>query len=146
MATQEQIQNVIDTILQMKPDHPFQEINQSQVGIRAVLSYLHQSTGEVTAGSIAQYMGVSTARVAVLLKKMVAKGLIEKQTATSDGRVSIVRLSPAGQCAAAQIHDGICNRIGLVIDRLGMERVLDFLATAQQIAELLPPPELDLPD
>lgn len=140
MATREQIETVAAVLQQIHPAPFFHKINQSQAGIGAVMRYLSETEGDVTAGSIADFMGVSTARVAVLLKKMAAKGLIVKAKNTADGRVTIVRLSDAGKQAAQSMQNSFYSRVGKVIDKIGMERMLEFLATAAEISQINPDP------
>lgn len=145
VATREQIEQVAATLRQLRPAPFFKVLNESQMGIGAVVRYLKETEGEVNAGNIAAFMGVSTARVAVLLKKMAAKGLIVKETAASDGRVTIVRLSETGMQTAAAMEESVCRKIGQVIDRLGVDRMLDFLAMVRDITELAgeDPPDLE---
>lgn len=145
MATSRQIAQVMTTLRQLQPAPCFKLLNEAQMGAGAVIRYLREAEGEVSAGNIADFMGVSTARVAVLLRKMAAKGLIVKETSPTDGRVTIVRLSEAGEKTAEAMKENICHRVGQIIDRLGMERMEDFLESVREIATLMQeaPPELD---
>ncbi len=144
MATYEQIEMVATALQKIHPAPFFKKINESQAGIGAVMRYLSESDDEVTAGSIAEFMGVSTARVAVLLKKMAAKGLIVKENAAFDGRVTIVHLSETGKQTALTMRSSMYSRVGEVIDRVGIDRMLEFLAIAAEITEIAPDPHKDL--
>lgn len=138
MASQEQIEAVAAAMRKIRPAPLFKLISESQTGIGAVMRYLSDADGEVTAGNIADFMGVSTARVAVLLKKLSAKGLIVKESAASDGRVTIVRLSDTGKQTAEAMRSGVCGKIGEAIDKIGMERMLEFLTIAGEISDIDP--------
>ncbi len=107
MATREQIEVLLERLEKAPPSEHFQHIDNNPVGIRAILKYLSETNEKVTAGKISEHLKVSTARVAVLLKKMEAKGLIEKEHDPDDGRIVIVELSGHGKqtaLAARQWH------------------------------------------
>lgn len=140
MATQEQIDQIAKILRQTPPAPFFQKVSESQVGIGAVMGYLSEVDTDATAGEIAAFMGVSSARVAVLLKKMVAQGLIVKERSATDARVTIVHLTESGAETARRMKDSMCEKIAEVIDKIGMERLLDFLKTAGEIARLAPGP------
>lgn len=145
MATQEQIEQIVDALCTAPPKAFFQTMDETQAGIGAVLRFLSGAEGTVTAGRIAELMNVSTARVAVLLKKMVAKGLIIKEADPSDARITVVQLSEKGEKTAATIRANIHRQIGLVIDRIGMERMLEFAEVSQMIHQVCkhsPPADL----
>lgn len=133
MATPAQIEELIEALRSAHPKALFQVMDETQAGIGAVLRFLYTSEETVTAGKIAEYMHVSTARVAVLLKKMAAKGLIIRQSAPGDARVTVVQLSQEGRAAVEAMRSAVRTRIGAAIDRIGMERMLEFAATAREL-------------
>ena len=97
MATQEQIKKIHSEMEKAQPVDFFKRINEIQAGIGAVLRVLYEYDGTVTAGQISEILEVSTARVAVLLKKMDSKGLITKKHSTDDARVTIVSITEHGK-------------------------------------------------
>lgn len=137
MATQQQIETLLAELYKAPPSEHFQQIDISAVGIRAILKYLSESRDHATAGTISKALGVSTARVAVLLKKMVAKGLLEKQSDPSDGRLVVVQLSQLGKDTANRIHDEMFAQLGTLIDEIGMERMLEFAAISYEIHSVM---------
>lgn len=143
MATEAEITRLLEQLQQAPPSAGFKNIDRNTAGIRAILKYLNETRTTVTAGKISETMGVSTARVAVLLKKMVDKGLIEKTGDPSDARVVVVRLSEAGVKEAARIRQGIRNQIGLMIDRIGLERMLEFTAISKEVHAVMKAQEFD---
>lgn len=145
MATQEQIEQITALLQENHPARFFNHMGQSQAGIGAVMRFLSQSR-KATAGEIAEFMNVSTARVAVLLKKMEAKGLIVKERDPSDARITIVRLSELGMQTDARIQDQMHRKVGEVIDKVGMARMLDFVTIAREIRDTLPDPDAKLQD
>ena len=137
MANAEQIETLLEQFKKAPPAECFQNVDMSSAGIRAILKILNETDRKVTAGTLSECMRVSTARVAVLLKKMVAKGLIEKEADADDGRVVVVRLSEYGRQTAEKFRKNLYDRIGEMIDRVGMEKMLEFAAISNEIHEVM---------
>lgn len=136
MATQEQIEVLLKQLKKAPPSELFKSINENTAGIRAILHFLNETSGIVTAGKISEHMNVSTARVAVLLKKMAERGLIEKDSDPSDARLVVVKLSEEGEKAAEKMKNSVYSQVGTMIDKVGMERMLEFAAIANEIHSL----------
>lgn len=137
MATNEQIKSLLRMLKKAPPSECFPNFDMNAVGIRAILKLLNETDERVTAGRISECMKVSTARVAVLLKKMTAKGLIEKESDSADGRVVVVRLTDLGKRTADGFRENLYGRIGEMIDRVGMERMLEFAAISSEIQAVM---------
>lgn len=144
MATSEQMHFILEALQTTQPRELFRAMDMQQAGIGAVLRLVYESEDAVTAGKIADYMGVSTARVAVLLKKMAQQGLIFKESDKNDARVTVVRLSEKGRARAEQMRAHLYASLDSVIDKIGMARLEEFIAISQQIRESLEAPEFDL--
>lgn len=143
MATQKQVEALLAVMHKAPPSEKYQKMDRSSMGIRAILKYLSRENQRATAGEISKTLGVSTARVAVLLKKMVAKGLLEKQSDPADGRLVVVSLSQHGKDAAEQFQREIYTLIGSLIDEIGLERMLEFAAISNEIHEVIKRTEED---
>lgn len=137
MATNEQIESLLERLENAPPSETFQDFDMSTVGIRAILRLLNETDDKVTAGKISSCMKVSTARVAVLLKKMTAKGLIEKESDSADGRIVVVKLTEHGKQTADKLRENLYEHIGKLIDRIGMERMLEFSAISSEIRTVM---------
>lgn len=144
MASEEQIQTLCRELKKAAPSQMFQSIDASAAGMRAILLYLGEADKVVTAGMVSDFMHVSTARVAVLLKKMEAKGLIEKERDPKDARKVMVRLSAQGGECAAGLHGQISACVEAMIDQIGMERMLEFAAIADEIHSIFKPEKMDI--
>lgn len=144
MAAQEQIEVLLKHLEKTPPSKPFKNIDKNTVGIRAILKYLNESGEMVTAGKISKHMHVSTARVAVLLKKMVAKGLIEKYNDPADARVVIVKLSEYGMTTAKEAKEDVYKQVGTLIDQVGMDKMLEFVAISNEIHSVMKDFDIDL--
>lgn len=143
MATQEQIEVLLKQLKKAPPSKPFKNIDKNTAGIRALLHYLNETDGTVTAGKISEHMDVSTARVAVLLKKMAARGLIEKSSDPEDARRVVVKLSEEGRRTAEKMKNSVYSQIGVMIDKVGMERMLEFVAISNEIHSLMVTADID---
>ncbi len=137
MATEKQIKILLEALHKAPPSDHFQQLDKSSMGIRAILKYLSEIREQATAGEISKALGVSTARVAVLLKKMVGKGLLDKQSDPSDGRLVVVRLSPLGKDTAKQLRNEMYAQLGGLIDEIGMERMLEFAIISNEIHSVI---------
>lgn len=144
MATIEQIEKIHSEMEKAQPVDFFKSINKTQAGIGAVLRMLYDSKETVTAGDISEALDISTARVAVLLKKMTAKGLITKEQASDDARVTVVQLTEHGRDIVKIMRDDLFSQIGAIIDTVGEERLMEFIEIAKEIKVIVKaPPEIE---
>lgn len=142
MAANEEIETLLSELRQEVPSEQFKNIDRSTAGVRAILAYLSHEEGRATAGQISSHMHVSTARVAVLLKKMLAKGLIVKESDPHDRRIVVVTLSEEGKKLADEMKKNLFTQVGEMIDKVGMERMMEFCAIARELRTVLPPPDI----
>lgn len=146
MATNEEIRRVLDLLHESKPKHAFKKLDDTTAGIGAVMRCLYKTDEPVTAGQISRILNVSTARVAVLLRKMESKGLIIKETGAADARTTVVRISDDGRKAHERIRAELYRDMGNIIDHIGMERMLEYIAISKEINALTKPPCFTLDD
>ena len=137
MATKTQVEEVFEKIQGACPADFFDLINDTKSGMAAVLHLLSESGGMATAGKISAELNVSTARVAVLLKKMAAKDLITKEKGALDGRITVVKLTELGEETVSRLKEEIFRQIGSVIDGIGEERLCEFLAVLGEIKTII---------
>lgn len=138
MATNEQIDFVLSSFKETQPEELFKQIDKANVGIGSVLRILTEA-GEnpVTAGDISEKMGVSTARVAILIKKMVAKDLITKEVSKQDARITIVKLTENGRKTSNKMIDTVFNAISNIIDSVGMDKINIFISLLGEIRKVM---------
>lgn len=137
MATEEQIDKIIQIADAMYPTKLLKKMDTLKAGINAVLRLLDELEEPVTAGTISEYMHVSTARVAVLLKKMESKGLITRTSGTHDARVTIVRLTPYGEKTIQNIKQNMRKDIAQIIDEIGIERLKNAFEVMKEIRKII---------
>ena len=143
MANQEEINTLIKLLEEAQPADFFRKINEVTTGITAVLRFLYEAEGPVTAGQISSFMNVSTARIAVLLKKMVAKGLLTKGPGADDARKTVVKLCDFGRCEVEKMQAELDREIEELIDVVGMERMLEFVEISKEIRSVIKGPSLE---
>ncbi|MBR5524528.1 MAG: winged helix DNA-binding protein [Clostridia bacterium] len=144
MATREEIEKIVLLLDESHPSKFMKKRNETNAGIGAVLRFLFESGQPMTAGSISQFMNVSTARVAVLLKKMEARGFIFRQAGTADARTVVVSLTEAGIETASKMQEDFHRDIGVLIDTIGMERLIEYTNISREIRSVIKGPSPDI--
>ncbi len=144
MATREEIEKIALLLDESHPSKFVKKHNETNAGIGAVLRFLFDSDRPMTAGSISQFMNVSTARVAVLLNKMEARGLVCRQAGTEDARTVVVSLTPLGIEKETRLRESLYRDIGILIDTIGMDRLIEYTNISREIRSVMkgPPPDI----
>ncbi|MCR5275105.1 MAG: winged helix DNA-binding protein [Clostridiales bacterium] len=137
MASEKEVIELLQEFSSIHPLEFLQKLDVQSMGISNVLCFLMCSDHEVTAGEISEYMNVSTARVAVLLKKMVDKGLIEKRTDPSDGRKVMVAITDSGKALFQEQQREILLYSGAIVDHFGVEKIKEFIDSCRQISQIV---------
>lgn len=144
MATNEQIDHILRELPKAHPPDFLKAFCDINAGIGFALRLLYAAEDKrLSAGAISEAMEVSTARVAVLLRKMESKGLVTKENAPEDARVKLIALSERGRTAAEQMNENVRKHISGVIDRVGIEKFEQFLALAVEVNTAM---RADLPE
>lgn len=133
MATKEQVEYVLKYLEKFKPQEVFKQTSEVNAGIGAVIKILSESHGAVSAGTISEKVGISTARTAVLLKKMVKHNLITKSRADFDGRKTMVVLTEYGLKTAEEMQKNLLERLEKTIDAIGMDKIEKFISLFTEI-------------
>ncbi len=107
--------------------------NDTNTGIGAVLRILKESTLPVSARKISEMMGVSEARITILLKKMQNRGYIVREKDYKDARVTIVKLTKEGEEQAKNLHDTLCKNIETIIHCVGFEKIEQYVRLTDEI-------------
>lgn len=141
MATIEQMAKLFTEMMEAHPVRVHCHMDETASGIGAVLRFLYLKDAPVTAGQISEQLGISTARVAVLLKKMSAKNLISKTSDPVDGRVTIVQLTDCGRETIQRIWEDMCTQMEKVLDAIGEKRLMEYIETGKEIQRIVQPPE-----
>ncbi len=139
MAKEEDVEAVIKRFGECRPDIFLKKVDETNVGIDLMLRLLCTENGELSPGAIAERMDVSTARVAVLLRKTEARGLIEKGADPEDARRTRIRISDAGKRRVRELDGSVRELVGEVIDGVGMEKLTMFIDISEEIRDIILP-------
>lgn len=137
MVSDQVVLELLQDFNSIKPLAFVQQMDIQSMGIGNVLGFLACSGREVSAGEISEYMNVSTARVAVLLKKMSDKGLIVKKNDPNDGRRVMVSITDLGQELLTEKQNEIILYGSAVVEHFGVERVRDFIQACREIRDVV---------
>lgn len=138
MLTRERLEAIARELPEVQPTNFMKIVNDSGAGIGFALKLLFSaSNNQLSAGELSEAMCVSTARVAVLLRKMENKGLVVKREDKSDARVTIVKLSEEGKRVATEMKENMLNYIADIIDKVGEEKFLQFIALSHEIKDAM---------
>lgn len=136
MATKEQIEYVFSNIVQSQPSKLMELLSGASEGIGCVLKLLCDAKEPISCKELSERMGVSPARVAVLVKKLVSRGLVVRETSTIDGRVACVKLTDKGKQTAFDMQMEMNEHISSVIDEIGMQKIEQFIALSGEIKKV----------
>ena len=92
----EQIDTLLKKMVEAKPFELFNQIDETNKGMGFILGFLYKTKGDVYSIDIANALDESTARIAVLLKKLEASELIIKSKCLCDARKIKVSLTEKG--------------------------------------------------
>jgi DNA-binding MarR family transcriptional regulator len=137
MASPEQIDQILDLLKKYAPEKRYREFNRTTMGAGAVLLCLSNADAPVSAGQIGRFLNVSSARVAVLLKKMEGKGMITTGHPLSDARITMVQITECGRSAFCRVEQELRGKVAHVIDCVGMNRLMEYAAIADEIQKAM---------
>ena len=133
MSTKKQAIEIFEKLKQNKPSEFFDEMNTLNSGMRFILICLYDAKSEIYASTLSEKMKISRARVAILLKKLLAKNFITKQMSPTDSRKEVLKITPMGINAVEEGKKQIINHIEVLIDNIGIEKLNAFIDIASEI-------------
>lgn len=131
--TKDKTAELIKRLVNSRPKKMFRHVEENNAGIGCVLRYLEESGRAVSAGEISGYMNVSTARVAVILRKMQEKQLIVKLSDPNDARKTMISLSEHGKQFFVEKKEKVLAYFSHVIECIGEERFMEFIEISEEI-------------
>lgn len=137
MSKREEAQEFLQKLYLCTPKFFNREIEAMQRGFGFVLSYLEQANGEVNAGDLAKKLDVSTARIAVLLKRMEKSGLITRHASPEDARRTVVAITPAGVALVDGMREQTLKRIEQLLAQVSKEDLETYIRISHQIKKAM---------
>ena len=136
MAEQKDIDYVISRFFSKKPGEFSKKFSEDNAGINFVLKILDDAGTPLSAGEISKRSCVSTARVAVLIKKMQDKGLIKREEDENDRRKALVSITEKGSSEVRHSKELFIKMVGRLIDEIGIDEIKQFFMTSEKIARI----------
>ncbi|MDE6781539.1 MAG: MarR family transcriptional regulator [Ruminococcus sp.] len=137
MTTREEALSVIQRLYGKPSNEVFKKLSNDNAGIHCMLKYLSIVGKPVSAGEISEFMQVSTARVSVLLRKMLDRGFIVREKSAEDARKIMISLSDRGRQEDRRHIEEMIGIFQKVIDEVGSERMEEFISVAHKIREIV---------
>lgn len=137
MANREYIVSVVKRLHEKPIEDTFRKFNDDNAGISCMLKYLEEVGRPVSAGEISGHMHVSTARVSVLLRKMSDRNFIIRENSSKDARRLMISLSGQGRAECLRRREEMVDIFGRIIDRIGEERMEEFISIANDIKTVM---------
>lgn len=102
-------------------------------GAYVILRILRDSETDVLPGDIAKKMDISTARVAAALNSLSRKGYIKRAPSDSDGRKTVVKITPSGLQALSEREEIVYSLIEAFLKKLTEEEARAFLSLVKKL-------------
>ena len=137
MSKREDAEAFLAMLYSSIPRSFYSELEAAQRGFCFVLDYLENAEGEVVAGDIAKKLNVSSARIAVLLKKMEKHGFITRHTSSEDARRIILEITPAGVAFVDDMRERTLKKVELLLEQVSKEDLETYVRISHQIRKAM---------
>lgn len=134
---QDKINEIIEQVIDHNPFKFLEELFTQNEGMIFILKYLYKKGDSATAGELANALEVSTARIALLLKKLEAKNYISRTKDQNDGRIVVVNLTFEGKVYTEKKMMSFVDSIKKIIHSIGLDKLEEFIFTANSINKAL---------
>ncbi|MCM1259897.1 MAG: MarR family transcriptional regulator [Prevotella sp.] len=134
-----QREKAIELIRKMKPSKSdfINQLNMTDRGIHFILGYLEDTKGKVIAGDLAKHLNVSTARIAVLIKKMESRSLIRTYSSPEDARKTIIEITEMGKKQVDAFQEELILGMERLIEVVGVKDIEEFIRISMKIKEAI---------
>ena len=105
-------------------------------GEDGVLLWLYMQGRDALAGELARAMGLTSGRIANILKKLDEKGYVTRTTGTTDKRKVNITLTQAGRERIEQQKQKEIERYNAVLEKLGEEDAAEYIRITKKILEM----------
>lgn len=105
MKYKEKALHLIKEIVIKKPFELFFKITSNNQGMNQILTMLNSNEKLYTPGELAKISNLTTARIAVVIKKLIKLGYVEKIRSMTDARVSYIVITLKGKTFIEEKND-----------------------------------------
>ena len=137
MNDEEKARHYLNLLYESRPKYFARKVDAQTRGLQIILHFLYRSTGEVCAGDLSKEFHVSTARIAVALKNLSGKGLIETATSTLDGRKVVVKITEAGRKEVQKSIDEMVEYMKCLMHGIGEDDLKEYIRISAKISALM---------
>ncbi len=137
MATREEVFEALELFKKHSPQRIFKEVNKSEIGALAVIKLLHENEKKLTSSDLCKRLKISSARMAVLIKRLKSKGLVEKMDSDTDSRSKILYLSEKGVALAHKLQANMYQTMEKIVDVFGLEELDSLFVKFNKVREIL---------
>ena len=137
MNDDEKARHYLNLLYESRPKYFARKVDAQTRGLQIILHFLYRSTSEVCAGDLSKEFHVSTARIAVALKNLSGKGLIETATSTLDGRKVVVKITEAGRKEVQKSIDEMVEYMKCLMHGIGEDDLKEYLRICAKISALM---------
>lgn len=115
----------------------YRKMTDANRGEGVLLGYLARHDHEATPAELSEALGVSTARIAVLLNKMERKQLVERQKHPDNHKNTIVRLLPEGKKLKEEQEEAFNHNVVKFFETLGEEKAALFVTLQKEMVDFM---------
>lgn len=101
-----------------------------------IMHYMLQRNDDVLPSEISTAMGVTTARVAMALKSMESKGLIERRADSTDRRKVRVSITEYGKILIKERHESMARKMEQILMELGEADAKEYIRIITRMTEI----------
>ena len=112
------------------------DAEKSMNGQNLVLEYLFAHGSRAYPKAISDFMMVSTARIAVILRSLEGSGLVKRTPDPDDGRQIIVTLTDKGAALAEKYQDDALDKLTRMLEYLGPEDALNYVRIRKKLLKM----------
>ena len=137
MASKMEVFEVMGKLQECSPLEFFRVIEEINSGMGYIMLRLYNAKEDVYAIDLSEDMQISRARITMLLRKLILKGLVVKQRSKSDARKEVITITNKGRDEVNNIKQKVLNTVTKLIDNLGIDKVNQFLEISKEIRDML---------
>ncbi len=137
MASSSEVNNIIKLFEENKKNHFLNMFDDNNKGALAVMKFLFYNSEKSTCGELSSKLNVSTARIAVILKKLEENNYIKRKISDSDARITNVFLTNEGKNICLKKKEELYKKINLIIDKLGVDKIYELSDTITKINHIM---------
>ena len=133
----DKINELLKIIAEKNPFKFLEDLHNQNSGKLFILKYLYDNKKDAKAGELAKELKVSTARVAMLLKKLESSKYIKRYNDPKDARITMVSLTKEGEKYIVKKMETLTDKLKKVVKAMGITKVEDFVKVALTISVIL---------